>query len=594
MARGEAAPGTISSGLAADSSTQEDLRSPPTHGWERLSAVTIVGTIALAMIGLLVLYPILILVLNSFQVGQFGTQTHFGLDNWSAALRSARVVDALKNTVSLAIARQSIGIVVAVLIAWLLARTDLPGRNWLEFGFWVAVFLPTLTVTLGWIMVFDSYNGLANQLWQRLFGVKGPFNIFSWWGIVWVHLVTGTIPLKVMLLTPAFRNLDASLEEASRAAGASIAATFRRVVLPIITPTILVVLLLGTIRSFEAFEIELVLGYEANIDVYSTLIYRQATSAPPQYGIATVLSLVILAMLLPVIAWQQWYSARHSVATLTGRFRNQPQRLGRWRSPLFGVVGGTVLVMTVLPVILVVLGTFMSVFGMFNVREPWTLKSWQTVLRDVNFLSALTNSIIVSSGTAILSMISFGLLAYIVVRTRFAARSALDFLVWLPSAVPGIVMGLGYLYLFLGTPVLRPIYGTTFILILVAALGSMTLTTQVLKTNLRQLGAELEEASKTSGGNWWQTLRYVIVPLMAPSLAVVGVLAFSAAARATSHVALLATHNTQPLSILQLNLLTDNNFEAASVIGVFILVMTVGVAAVARLLGLRLGPEPSA
>src|SRR6202022_1986107 len=132
---------------------------------------------------------------------------------------------------------------------------------------------------------------------------------------------------------PAFRNLDATLEEASRAAGASTWQTLRRIVLPIITPTILVVLLLGTIRSFEAFEIELVLGYEANIDVYSTLIYRQATSAPPEYGQATVLGMLILIILLPCIAWQQWYGARHSVATVGGRFANRPQRLGRRRWP---------------------------------------------------------------------------------------------------------------------------------------------------------------------------------------------------------------------------------------------------------------------
>ncbi|MBV9327397.1 MAG: iron ABC transporter permease [Chloroflexi bacterium] len=553
--------------------------------------MTILGTIALGLIGLLVLYPVLILIANSFQVGQFGTPTHFGFDNWTTAFKNPKVVEALKNTITLSVARQAIGLVVGVCIAWLLARTDLPATNWLEFGFWVAVFLPTLTVTLGWIMVFDSFNGLANQLWQWLFRVEhGPFNIFSWWGIVWVHLVTGTIPLKVMLLTPAFRNLDSSLEEASRAAGAGALNTFKRVVLPIVTPTILVVLLLGTIRSFEAFEIELVLGYEANIDVYSTLIYRQATSSPPQFGVATVLSIVVLAMLLPIVIWQQWYSARHSVATVSGKFRNQPQRLGAWRWPLFALVAGSVQIMTLLPVVLVMLGTFMSVFGMFAVREPWTLKNWATVLGDVNFTSALANSIILASGTAVLAMTAFGLLAYLIVRTRYAARSALDFLVWLPSTLPGIVMGLGFLYLFLGTPFLRPIYGTTFILILVAALGAITLTTQVLKTNLRQLGAELEEASATSGGNWWHTLRHVIVPLMAPSLAVVGVLAFSAAARATSHVALLATHNTQPLSILQLNLLTDNNFEAASVIGVFILLLTVGVAGVARLLGLRFGP----
>lgn len=560
----------------------------------RVTAVALIGTIALLIIALLVVYPIAILVLNSFQVGQFGTQTHLGLDNWTAALRSQRIFDAIRNTFLLAVARQGIAIVLGVLVAWLLARTDLPGRYWLEFGFWVAVFLPTLTVTLGWIMVFDNFNGLANQAWQALLGAKGPFNIFSFWGIVWVHLVTGTLPLKVMLLTPAFRNLDSSLEEASRASGASTWATLRRVVLPIIMPTILVVLLLGTIRSFEAFEIELVLGSEANIDVYSTLIYRQATSSPPNYGQATVLGILILLILLPAIAWQQWYSARHGAATVTGKFKNAPQRLGRWRWPLFAAVALMVTIMTVLPVILVVMGTFMNNFGMFNVREVWTLKSWMTVLRDSNFINALVNSLVLAGGTAILAMVTFGLLAYLIVRTRFYARSTLDFMVWLPSSLPGILMGLGYLYLFLGTPFLRPLYGTTFILMLVAALGSITLTTQVLKSHLRQLGAEMEEASAASGAAWHQTVRRVIVPLMAPSLAIVGVLAFSAAARATSHVALLATHNNQPLSILQLNLLSDNNFEAASVIGVFILLMTVGVAIVARVLGLRLGPDAAA
>jgi len=575
-------------------SARAEAQPAPAAQWRAsISTVAVLGTLALGAIALLVIYPVLILVANSFQVGTFGQATHLGLDNWSTALSSPRVWNALQNTVTLSIARQAIGLVVGVLVAWLLARTDLPGKYWLEFGFWVAVFLPTLTVTLGWIMVFDSFNGLANQLWQRLFQVKGPFNIFSWWGIVWVHLVTGTIPLKVMLLTPAFRNMDATLEEASHAAGAGLWTTFRRVIVPVVTPTVLVVLLLGTIRSFEAFEIELVLGYEANIDVYSTLIYRQATSSPPQYGVATVLSILILAILLPIIVWQQRYSARHAVATITSKYRNQPRRLRTWRWPVFGVISGMVLIMTALPVVLVVLGTFMSVFGMFNVRDPWTLKSWQTVLHDVNFLNALWNSVVIAAATALVAMSAFGFIAYLIVRTRFAGRSALDFLVWLPSTLPGIVMGLGYLYLFLGTPFLRPIYGTAAILVIVAALGSITLTTQVLKTNLRQLGAELEEASAASGASWWHTLRHVVVPLMAPSLAVVGVLAFSAAARATSQVALLATHTTQPLSILQLNLLTDNNFEAASVIGVFILVLTVGVAIVARLLGLRLGPEMS-
>ena len=559
----------------------------------QLSFATVVFTIVLAVVALLVAFPVVLLFLDSFQVGQFGTQTRLGVENWTSALSSPKILAALQNTVLLAVTRQAIALVVGVLIAWLLARTDLPGRHWLEFGFWVAVFLPTLTVTLGWIMVFDGFNGLANRLVQFLFGVKGPFEIFSFWGIVWVHLVTTTLPIKVMLLTPAFRNMDSCLEEAARVSGASTLGTLFRVVVPLVAPTIGVVTLLGVIRSLEAFEIEMVLGLPARIDVYSTLIYNQATAAPPQYGQATVLSILVLAIILPFIVLQQWHSGRRSHATVTGKFRNQPQPLGVWRWPLSAVVFGMVLIMTALPISLVLVGAFMRPFGMFEVKDVWTLQNWQTVLGSPNFIDALKNSLIIAGGTAVLSIVAFSLIAYIIVRTTFYGRGTLDFLVWLPSTLPGIVMGLGYLWLFLGTPFLRPIYGTTFILILVAAIGSITLTTQLLKSNLLQLGVELEEASSVSGGSRWRTLRHVTLPLLAPSLAVVGVLAFSAAARATSHVALLATRANQPLSILQLNLMTNSDFEAGSVVGVFILILTVGIAIVARFLGLRLRQDES-
>lgn len=558
-----------------------------------LSYATVMFTLVLGVVAFLVAVPVLLLLVHSFEVGQFGMATTVGLDNWRNAFNNPKLVEALKNTFFLALTRQGIAIVIGVMLAWVIARTDLPGRQWLEFGFWVAVFLPTLTVTLGWIMVFDSFNGLANQAIERVTGMRGPFDIFSWWGIIWVHLVTGTLPVKVMLLTPAFRNMDASLEEASRASGASTLGTLFRVVVPLVAPTILVVLLLGTIRSLEAFEIELILGYAAGIDVYSTLIYRQALATPPEYGQATVLSMVILAVILPFVLLQQWYTGRRSHATVSGKFRSQVQQLGKWRWPVFGLVFGLVMLMTVLPIGLVVTGTFMNIFGMFGVRDPWTWDNWRTVLSNPNFTRAMINSLIIASGTAIFSMVTFATIAYIIVRTTFYGRGALDFLVWLPSTLPGIVMGLGYLWMFLGTPFLRPIYGTTFILVLVAALGSITLTTQLIKSNLVQLGSELEEASWASGAPWWQTLRRVVLPLIAPSLAVVGVLAFSAAARATSHVALLSTNANQPLSILQLNLMSDNDFEAASVVGVFILLMTVGVAIAARFFGLRLGPDGS-
>ncbi len=556
----------------------------------RISLSTTLCVAILLTVGFLVVYPILLLLLHSFEVGPLGRTTHWGLDNWRTAFETPGILAAVWNTMSLAVTRQGIAIVLGIMLAWLLARTDLPGRGWFEFGFWVAVFLPSLTVTLGWIMLLDGHGGLLNRLLEQVpFISRGPFDVFSWWGIVWVHLVTGTLPIKVMLLTPAFRNMDASLEEASRTAGAGTFGTLFRVAIPLIAPTVLVVLLIGMIRSLEAFEIELVLGTPANIDVYSTLIYRSVLRPPLQFGEATVLSLMILAIMLPLVIAQQRYTSRRSFATVSGKFRAQQTKLGSWKWPLFGLVATLVLTITVLPIGLVVMGTFMKIFGQFGISDAWTLEHWRTALSSANFMRAMLNSILIAGGASLLAMALCSAVAYIVVRSAFGGRGALDFLVWLPSTFPGIVIGLGYLWLFLGTPWLRPIYGTTFLLVLVATLGSITLTSQIIKSNLLQLGAELEEASWASGASWWYGFRRVILPLIAPAIAAVGVLAFASAAASTSHVALLATQGNQPLSILQLNLLSHNDFEAASVIGVFILLMTVGVAVTARLLGLRVG-----
>jgi iron(III) transport system permease protein len=539
-------------------------------------------------VALFVVYPVLLLVLNSFHEGALGQETGWGLANWRAAVTQPSLFTALINTLTLAITRQAISIVIAIALAWLLARTDLPGRNWLEFGFWTAVFMPQLTVTLAWIMIFDGFNGVANQVLSALHISDQPvFNIYSWWGIVAAHLLSGTIAVQVMLLTPAFRNLDASFEEASRVSGASTFGTLLRVVVPVLAPAIFIVTLLGAIRGMEAFETELVLGGPINLDVFSTKIYRLTLAQPPQYGIATVLSMVVLVVVLPLVLFQQRFAARRNYTTVSGKFRSQRLRLGFWRWPLLALVGGAVLIITLVPATLVMVGTFMNLFGKFNIAQPWTLRNWQTVLASPTFSRALTNTLVISVGSALLAMLVFTALAYVIVRTRFRARGVLDVLVWLPSTFPGIILGLGFLWLFLGTWFLRPLYGTTFLLIIVAALGGMTLTTQVVKSSMLQLGAELEEASHASGASWWYTMRRVVLPLIAPTVAVVGVLGFSFAARTTGSIALLSTATNQPLSMLQLTMAASSEYGPASVVGVFLMLLTVGAALAARAFGLR-------
>ena len=145
---------------------------------------------------------------------------------------------------------------------------------------------------------------------------------------------------------------------------------------PLLLPAILVAALLGFIYSLESFEVELVLGAPAGIDVFSTKVYRLVRQEPPVYGAATALSSVVLAGLVPLIVAQQWLVNRHSYGTVTGKFSARLYRLGPLRWPLFAVTFGLVAVMTLLPTILVILGSLMKVFGAFEARQPWTLRNW--------------------------------------------------------------------------------------------------------------------------------------------------------------------------------------------------------------------------
>src|SRR6266403_4186337 len=178
-------------------------------------------TLLLLVVGFLVLTPLTLMILNSFQIARPGEPIVWGLDGWVKAFTTPGIVKAMTNTFTLAAARQAIALLVGSYFAWLIARTDIPLKGTLEFLFWLSFFLPALPQPMGWILLLDPKYGLFNQALEGLGIVKQPlFNIYSFWGIVWAHL-GGTVAVKVMLLAPAFRNLDAALEESSRISGAS-------------------------------------------------------------------------------------------------------------------------------------------------------------------------------------------------------------------------------------------------------------------------------------------------------------------------------------------------------------------------------------
>jgi iron(III) transport system permease protein len=546
--------------------------------------------ILIVVVAFLVLTPLFLMILNSFQTARPGQPIVWGMEGWVKAFSTPGIVKAMTNTFTLAITRQAIALLIGAFFAWLVARTDIPMKGTLEFFFWLSFFLPALPETMGWILLLDPKYGLLNQGLINLGIVGQPlFNIYSFWGIVWAHM-GGTVSVKVMLLAPAFRNLDAALEEASKISGASGWHTFFHIVIPVMMPAILVTTILGIIRSLEAFEIELLLGTPIGLQVYSTKIHELVTWEPPQFAPAMALSTVFLGILLVMVALQRRYIANRNYETITGRgFSIRPTQLGRWRYPAFALVLFFALVVTLVPTGLLLIGTFMKLFGFFNIAEPWTLENWRATLNDPVLLRSLWNTLAIGIGSGLVGVLFFSFIAYVIVKTRYAGRALLDFLSWLPWSIPGILLGMALLWTFLQTKIFLPIYGTIYLLMIAMIIKSMPFGTQMIKSVLIQLGSDLEEASKVCGGTWFHTFRRVILPLTMPALITVGLVGFISAARDISTVVLLGSGKSRTLSLLMLDFAAGAEFEKATVVAVIIVGLVVGAALAARGLGGQVG-----
>ncbi|MBV9120319.1 MAG: iron ABC transporter permease [Chloroflexi bacterium] len=544
----------------------------------------------LLLVGLVTVVPVGFVLVASFNDAGPTDIWAWGVQGWLSSFTSGRTLLAVGYSFLLAL-RAPFGALVGALFAWLLVRVKIPAAGLIEFGLWVAFFLPTLSVAVGWTLLLDPHYGLINQATLALpFVHRAVFNIYSVAGILWVHLTLTTIPVMVMLLAPALRQLDASFEEAATMSGAGRLQTLRRVVFPLIAPAVFTAVVAGFIRGLEAFEVEQFLGTPAGIQVYATRIYDLIGFSPPQFSQAMALSSVFLIILLGLAWTYQWKADSFAHATVLGRgARFTPVQAGRWRYLASGLLLAFLLIGVALPCAFLVLGSFMRLFGFFTIANPFSLAGWQAVLRTAGFAVALRNSVVLGTSVGILGVALYGLLAWVLARGRITGRRAVSILVWLPWAVPGILLGISLLWIFLAVPGLKLLYGSMGALVIGLLIQNMPFATQILRSAVGQVGLELEEAGRTSGAAWLRIYWRILLPIIAPTLVSVFVLIFVTSIRDISTTVLLSGASSQPLSILMLNYATSGNTSAASAVGVVLSLLAVGIAVIARARGLRLG-----
>lgn len=548
------------------------------------------GVVLVAIVAVFTVVPVLYVVVGSFNLADPGQPLSFGLEGWREALSEAKSVSSIGYSFLLSI-RIPIAVLVAFVISWLLIRVEIPARRFIEYSLWFAFFLPVLPVTIGWLLLADPHYGALNKLFMQLPFVDGPlFNMYSVEGILWVHLTLTSIPIMVILLSPAMRRFDASYEEAASMSGVGAVRTLRRVTLPLLAPAVLTALLAGLIKSLEVFEVERILGTPVGIDVYATRIYDLVTWEPPRYAQGMALSTLFLVLLLLVALVYQRLSKRYGGnATVTGRaVRLQPRMRGRWSYVLSGILLSYLTVGVFLPLAVLIVGSFNTLFGFFDIADPWTTEHWTRTLRDPAFVRATINSLVLGVGAAGVGTILFALLAWVIVRSQIWGRTALSVLVWLPWSIPGLLLGIAFLSILVSTPGISVFYGTMVPLVVAMIVRELPIGVQMIRSSIEQVSGELEEAAAMSGARFFRTFYRVTLPLISPMCVSVFVLVFMATVRDIGTVVLLAAPGTRTLPLLLFEYASSARLEAAAVLGVLIAVVSLGVVSLAMRFGLKM------
>lgn len=526
----------------------------------RLRPGTIIASLLLIVVGFFVLYPLFMMVYGSFMGGaRPGEPASFSLAGYKIAYGNWDTYRTLWTTIWLAAVRALLSVAMGVVLAWVVTRTNTPWRRAIEILVWVQFFTPYLPMVMSWILLGAPNIGLLNHFLVWLLPIKKGFiDIYSYAGIVWVSSAHWA-SVAFFLVTPAFRGMDAGLEESARMCGASKRRTLTDITVPLLMPSILAAFTVILVHLMESFEVELLLGYQKGIVVYTTKVWALLGYSPANYAVAMPLSTVFIAMLFGLIFLQQRMLGgnKKQYVTITGRgFATRHTDLRHWKYVTFGLAMAYIFFSTILPLGVLFMGTFMKVFGVF-MENPYTMVQWQNLFADPRLLSSLKNTLLVGFGAATGGMILCFFIGYIVVRSRFAGRQMLDFISWLPWGIPGLLMGLCFIWAYVGGigSVINHylgivIYGSLGLIILAMIVRALPLGVRAMNGAMIQMGTELEESSRILGGSWLYTIRRIVAPLVAPGFVAAWLLVFSMTVRNMSTVLLLYTPKSRTLSVL--------------------------------------------
>jgi iron(III) transport system permease protein len=540
----------------------------------------------IVVLAFLVLYPVAMLLLGALTntnpvVDGFGV-LDLSLGNFLVVLGNPNVHLALANSLIACGGGTVLAVAIGLAFSWIVVRTDTPWKGFLGAASLVPLFVPPLVAGVAWSILGSPKSGLVNTL-LKWAGVDWRIDLYSMTGLI---LVFGMYyaPYVYMFTASALRNMDPSLEEAAEISGVGPVRTLLTVTFPLIAPAIISGGLLSFVIMLGIYGIPAVLGTSANIPVLTTYIFTLTNWNPPLYSTAAAVAIILMVVTGALVVLQQYVLAGKSFTTVAGKaFRPRALKLGPWRWLTLALALAYLFIVVVLPTLALIVAAFRrflfipNAASLFEMRH-YSLIHFYSIFDNPLTIRSIWNTMEVGLVTALLGGGLAFAIGYTVHRSSSPGRRGIDLIATLPVAIPGLVIGVAYLWAWIGLP--GGLYGTIWILALAFIARFMPDTTKSLSTSFLQIHRELEEAAWICGKGLIGTIRTIVLPLARPGTIAAMTLLFILAIRELGSSLFLYTSDTMVMAVLLLDYYEGGNTgktAAFSLVQTALLAVLIGV-----------------
>jgi len=532
-------------------------------------------TVIILAVGALVLFtvvPMLYLVVRSFFVNETINFTNYR-DVYSAAVNWR----ALITTFKLSLVVMILSLVLSFPLAWLVGRTNMPGKEFFRTLFVATYMIPPYVGAIAWVQLLNPSVGYLNTLLVKWLGLESsPFNIYSEAGLVWV-LTLFYSPFAFITISRAMEKMDPTFEEAARISGASPLRTMWDVTLPLMFPSILAGGLLVFIAAASCFGIPSIVGMPAGIEVLTTRIVTYVYMGDSK-GIrdATALAVSLMVISNAILLFITMVLSKKEYVTISGKStRPNIVELGKWKWVAVAIVSLYGLVAVVLPIGSIIISSMIKSLSRPITLSNLTFANWWLIFENEQYLIPIKNSFIAAIIAATVSTVLAMFVAYLLVKTTVKGRMIPDALATLGGATPSVVIALALIITFSGNFGLN-LYSTLSILVVAYMVKYLTMAVRTIAASLSQVHQSLEEAALSSGASWLRTFKDILLPLVSPSIVAGWFLVFMPSFYELTMSIILYGAHTKTIGVLLYELQTYADPQNASVLAVLVLAMVLG------------------